>query len=91
MFVHNKKAVRCLPGTIQRARHFLAGRAITTANATLIKPPVRADDTITSGLDALALNTNCSGVWAAGCAISHLGVAERNDWNFRFMSGKTVI
>lgn len=86
----NKKAVRCLPGTLQRARHFLAGRAISTAHTALIKAPARADNTITSSLDTLALNTHCGGVWAAGCAVGHLGAAEKHKWNFRFMSSKVV-
>ncbi len=83
-------AVKCLPGTLQRARHFLASRAISTAHATLIKALARANDTITSSLDTLALNTNCSGVWAAGCAISHLGATTRQRWSVRVMSSKTV-
>lgn len=78
-FAFNKMAVRHLPGTIQRARHFLAGGTISATDATLIKPLVRTNDTITPSFDTLALDTNCGGVWAAGCAISHLGVAESHE------------
>lgn len=85
--MHNKKPVRCLPGAIQRARHLLAGRTISSTNGALIKPPVRADDTVASGLDALALDTNCGGVRAAGCAVSHLKAAEGREWNFRVIAG----
>lgn len=73
-----------LPGAIQRARHLLAGRTISSTDAALIKPPAGADDAVASGLDTLALNAHCGGVWAAGCAVGHLEAAEGQEWNVIF-------
>ncbi|KAF3857242.1 hypothetical protein F7725_009101 [Dissostichus mawsoni] len=61
-----------LPGTLQRAGHFLAGRSVSSTHSTLIEAPVGADDTITPGLHTLALDTHRGGVWAAGGPVSVL-------------------
>lgn len=64
--------VLSLPGTFKRPRHFLAGRTVAATDAAFIKAFVGADDTITSGFDALALNANGGRVWAAGRPVGHL-------------------
>lgn len=80
-----------VPGTLQRARHFLAGRSVSSTHGALIKAPAGADDAIASRLDTLALNTDGGGVWAAGRAVSHLWAAERRKCNLRAVASKTVM
>lgn len=70
--------IGCLPCTVHRTSHLHAGGAIATTDTTLIESPVGTYDAVTACLDALALNADCSGVWTAGRAISHLGVAKRH-------------
>lgn len=60
------------PELSEGARLLAAARAVPAAHHALVKFPFGANDAVTAGMDAAALNTDRGAVWGTGGPVYHL-------------------